>query len=551
MGSCIDETQASLEKPVKKFNGFRLLAVAPAALLFLIVIDCQVPSFSPSESKANMIIILTKSLGKSVAARDLTPGIDLNVVSFSLSGTGPSPATFSALNVTPPAYTALNLVPGAWTVTAIGMNAAGVAIVQASQTVTLVAGQTSDVTLNCMPISGNGTLSLDLSWPAGGITAPAVKATLVSLGGTSQSLAFTINGPSASWTSSALPNGYYTLMIQLQETSGATTTLWGRAEMVLVLAGDVTTGSWSLSPSDLAFVSGGINVAIGATTNPPIAITLFGNTASLVTGSTMTVTASASVPPDSWQWFLNGSPIANATNASVTIGDGLTTGPCWLDVVAYKGGSAGSTGCQIHVVSQAYTTSFPLAENPISENGNWMSGQVVGLDWFNVVTTPGLATGEDSPVAFSDPTAILTGTWGSNQTAQATVYSVNQTENYNQEVELRLRNNISAHSVTGYEITFRCLQNADAYMQIVRWNGPLGSFEYLANYGGAQYGVTSGDVVRASIVGNVITVYKNGVKIGSATDGAISTGNPGIGFNYGCGPTYGDFGLTNFTASSP
>jgi hypothetical protein len=198
---------------------------------------------------------------------------------------------------------------------------------------------------------------------------------------------------------------------------------------------------------------------------------------------------------------------------------------------------------------RTYTTSFPLPENPISENGNWINGKAVGLDWHNVVTTLGLATGTDSPEAYSDPTALLTGAWGADQTVEATVYSVNQTEIYYQEVELRLRSYISAHSNTGYEILFRCLKNSNAIMAVVRWNGVLANFTYLSVKYGSQYGVAIGDVVKASIIGSEIKVYINDVLVDSVTDSTYSTGNPGMGFNYGCGLTYGDFGFTKFTAS--
>jgi hypothetical protein len=202
---------------------------------------------------------------------------------------------------------------------------------------------------------------------------------------------------------------------------------------------------------------------------------------------------------------------------------------------------------------RTYTTSFPLTENPISENGNWINGGTVGLDWNNVITTPGLAQGQGpSSVAYSDPSAALTGTWAPNQMEQATVYTVNPDENgMYQEVELRLRTTITAHSITGYEITFACRQDGSAYTQIVRWNGPLGQFTYLANQNvfGSQYGVANGDVVSASIVGNLISVYRNGNLVVTATDNTYATGNPGIGFDYGCGTTYNTFGFTNFTAS--
>jgi hypothetical protein len=91
------------------------------------------------------------------------------------------------------------------------------------------------------------------------------------------------------------------------------------------------------------------------------------------------------------------------------------------------------------------------------------------------------------------------------------------------------RSAFSAHKATGYEINFRCLKTAKAYSEIVRWDGPLGRFTYLKHADGAQYGVANGDVVKATIVGNVITAYVHGVQTIQATDNTFSGGAPGIG----------------------
>src|SRR4051795_227803 len=45
---------------------------------------------------------------------------------------------------------------------------------------------------------------------------------------------------------------------------------------------------------------------------------------------------------------------------------------------------------------RSYSTSFPLAENPFSEGGNWINGRVDGLDWADVRSTPGFAYGTES-----------------------------------------------------------------------------------------------------------------------------------------------------------
>jgi hypothetical protein len=199
---------------------------------------------------------------------------------------------------------------------------------------------------------------------------------------------------------------------------------------------------------------------------------------------------------------------------------------------------------------RTYTTRFPLAENLISERGNWINGKSVGLDWADVATTPGRAFGlESGSTGYDDSVALLTGSWGPNQTVQATVHSANQNDKIWEEVELRLRSALSAHSATGYEINFRCSKNKDAYSEIVRWNGPLGSFTYLQQLKGAQFGIASGDVVKATIVGTVITTYINGIQVGRAIDSTYATGQPGIGFFLqGASGVNRDYGFASFTA---
>ncbi len=62
-------------------------------------------------------------------------------------------------------------------------------------------------------------------------------------------------------------------------------------------------------------------------------------------------------------------------------------------------------------------------------------------------------------------------------------------------------------------------------------------------------------MVKATIAGNVITAYLNGVKVGTATDATYATGSPGMGMNLetgdaSCVGTNGDYGFTHYTATS-
>jgi len=217
---------------------------------------------------------------------------------------------------------------------------------------------------------------------------------------------------------------------------------------------------------------------------------------------------------------------------------------------------------------RSYRTEFRGNETPISEGGIWMNGRKDGVDWCDILMRDGLAYGEVSrnqlaerraeqaalgagiegaPVGdYDDPTAVLTGKWGPNQYGRARVFTKNQTDKYFQEVQIRLRHNMKPKSCSGYEVFWRCLDSEAGYAEIVRWNGPVGGWKSLAKLVGKQYGIKDGDLIEASIVGNVITGYLNGVKSISVVDDQIKTGAPGIGFNFGVGTTNADHGMRAF-----
>jgi len=218
---------------------------------------------------------------------------------------------------------------------------------------------------------------------------------------------------------------------------------------------------------------------------------------------------------------------------------------------------------------RSYSTQFEKDEEPISDGGLWLNGKKDGIDWCDVFVADGHCFGEVSRMNsaerraeqafgggtagagevagdYDDPAAVLAGTWGKNQSARATVYSVNPTDEYFQEVEIRLRSSIRPNWCDGYEVFWRCSQSEAAYAEIVRWNGKIGDFTSLARRMGSQFGVKHGDIVEATIVGNVIRSYINGVEVLSATDDAFPAGGPGVGFNFFVGNTNVDHGFSSF-----
>ncbi len=209
--------------------------------------------------------------------------------------------------------------------------------------------------------------------------------------------------------------------------------------------------------------------------------------------------------------------------------------------------------------SSYYTTSFAATEPTISEGGKWINGGTTGQQWKNVATAGGNAiasafVGQGS-VNYDDSIAVLNTSFTANQYATGTVYKVGgYAPSVTHEIELLLRFQITANSARGYEV----LWNTAGAMAVVRWNGPIDNYTDLTPYGvgNALIGVpVTGDVLRAQIVGNVITVYKNGVQVFqvdiTAVSGSVWTsGQPGIGFFPRVGATLASYGWSDFGAGS-
>ena len=78
---------------------------------------------------------------------------------------------------------------------------------------------------------------------------------------------------------------------------------------------------------------------------------------------------------------------------------------------------------------------------------------------------------------------------------------------------------------------------------------PGGSFTQLA---GSVSSASSGDIIKLTVVGNVLTLYRNGAQISTATDSTYTSGSPGIGWNwYSYTPTIDDWEGGNIVTDAP
>jgi hypothetical protein len=199
---------------------------------------------------------------------------------------------------------------------------------------------------------------------------------------------------------------------------------------------------------------------------------------------------------------------------------------------------------------QTYHSTFPATENPFSDGGKWVNGGTTGLDWTNARTTTGKIFGTEpgnSGGIYDDSVACLQNmTWGPNQAAEGTVY-VTSSPAPNAECELLLHVTISGHSYTGYEFNCSCVTGT-TYMTIVRIEGTFGTFTNIAQR--LDIGVADGDVMGFTIIGSLLTAYKNGSSVLSGTDTTYPTGAPGVGlFLKNQTGNNANYGFTRFAAN--
>lgn len=237
--------------------------------------------------------------------------------------------------------------------------------------------------------------------------------------------------------------------------------------------------------------------------------------------------------------------LGSASVAGVMIpGVAWAAEPCPPPQVSLSGGTSVATTCAL-TTGRRYSTNFDLTENPISEGGVWFN---TGQLWTKVRTANGLAFGTNGARdSYDDSYAYLSG-FAPNQEGQAVVFVDSNLTGDPHELELLLRWADAAQTARGYE----CLFNFQGGVQIVRWNGPFGDFTVLPTSGPNYLGrnLVSGDVVKASIVGNTITTYINGALMSRATDSTWADGQPGIAFFKRTAGLNSDLAITSYTAIS-
>ena len=178
----------------------------------------------------------------------------------------------------------------------------------------------------------------------------------------------------------------------------------------------------------------------------------------------------------------------------------------------------------------SFTTSFASTENPISDGSrfykttNW---------WAEVKTENGNAWGLNGPNdAYDDAYAIISNATG-NYELSATVYrdaSLNTGATHEIELNFNFKETDAGLGIRGMEGLF----SFGGSVQCFIWtHGPGGATNFVevnSSAGAPDGAVVNGDILKARKVGNVLTLYKNDVLLGTFTDSTYTDGEAAIAF---------------------
>ncbi len=310
-------------------------AIVTALLATAAIVACdtphtEAPRHSGSDSDSGSLLVTIDS-GGSLGALTLLPGTSMEPEEYRITGEGPSGSSFETWT-SGGSSEIQDLRLGEWQIEVSAFNADEEEIGYGSGTVEIENGQTSELNILVRALTGSGSLSLSVVWPADEVENGEVTATLASPSGESESLAFeAVADGEASFFSDEVDAGYYTLILQLLEDDHVVA---GAVDTVRIVQDGLTEGTFNFE--DLNHPTGDIDIIVVPEMDDPLEVAITGGTEALGYGESMTVSAEVENAGDSaleYTWYLNGAEVGS--DAELTVGADLSAGSYRLDVVVF------------------------------------------------------------------------------------------------------------------------------------------------------------------------------------------------------------------------
>lgn len=358
-----------------------------------------------NSSSGNLEVTLNSNIkGRTLSpikGRTLSPDLDTNITTFSISVSGPNDQSLN-LSTAEDTVNIKDLSFGQWHISVSGFNTEDQLIVSASTDFEIHSNETTSVSLELLPLSGEGQLNLSLSWPENTLENPTIESTLKGSNGDVLSAEFTQSSEVNYATfSGSYPAGYYTAIIKLLDNDALS---FGHVEVIRIMDNQTTDGN--IVFEKINEVSGQIDLNIATNVQLPIDVSIVNAPSEL----TIDTTANISVAVDDsvlsfvYAWYINGELI-DTTNAKTFDFSPTETGNYNIGVTVFTvdGDQAGSSNHVISVIeAQQDPVSFTYYEvsdlrykttdiDIVDVNGDEVL-DVIEANYFNVDTQINMGT---------------------------------------------------------------------------------------------------------------------------------------------------------------
>lgn len=280
-------------------------------LSLLLFFGCPDPAIE--QGTGNLIIQIPTSSPKSIPV--YTPSIPMQNVSFSVSGSGPSEASFSSEIFTATQKVFDDLSVGLWEITISGYNSEGVRISSCTFQTIIRKNQVTTEVVQLAPLVGIGVLNFSIDWedPSEIMTDPQVQLSFES--GNDLSVKKIVQIPKSVSNSAlsaiALENGWYLVTASLFEGSpleSGNIPWWQGTYSLRIVSEQITEISMSIPEIDIIKRGTGTSsIIVQEDMKNEFSVEFSGNMDSIFPGDTITLSASTDHSSSAqYRWYVNG-----------------------------------------------------------------------------------------------------------------------------------------------------------------------------------------------------------------------------------------------------
>lgn len=337
-------------------------------LLLIALFSCEIGSTLMEDEGAFQLTITDM-----VRVKTLVPDISMEITSYDIIGYGPGEDDeISALGMTASNKLFTGIPFGNWNITVYGKNTDGTIIGSGEASVMVHTGETSQVGVTVVPLTGEGSFDISVLWNSGDTEMPAIEARLKSAAGDELNMTIPAYGEDIGTGSlENITNGYYTLIVKLFDNDKLA---MGAVEVVRIVHNENTRGTFDFT--EINKHGGDIQVNITSEMADPLRVELNGTEPVISVTSVLELGASVADYNESltYVWYVNGQ-VEDIDTQSFTISD-YQPGIYRLDVTAFStdGTQAGSATHTVRVVENITSQTISGEGGTISINDGVFAG---------------------------------------------------------------------------------------------------------------------------------------------------------------------------------